>query len=128
MFQALFMSATALGRMAGAYWVGWASGHGPGECGVWGLVGGGFVLLWLLLLPTWPALHPAAIARCNGPNAVLGPGGLCTSATTHLAPDGGPSPPPSGSVMVAPGADGVGLRHPGAEPLLPAGRGGRRDR
>ena len=31
MFQALFMSATALGRCSGAYWVGFASGH-LGDC------------------------------------------------------------------------------------------------
>jgi hypothetical protein len=37
--QALFMSATAMGRMAGAGWVGWAD-----ECATWALTAAGMAL------------------------------------------------------------------------------------
>ena len=38
MYQALFMSATSVGRMLGSYWVGYASEH-YGDCAIWLVVG-----------------------------------------------------------------------------------------
>ena len=38
MYQALFMSATSVGRMLGSYWGGYASEH-YGDCAIWLVVG-----------------------------------------------------------------------------------------
>jgi predicted MFS family arabinose efflux permease len=52
MYQALFMSATSVGRMLGSFWVGYASEH-YGDCAIWLVVAGGFILLWVILLPIY---------------------------------------------------------------------------
>ena len=52
MYQALFMSATSVGRMLGSFWVGYAAEH-YGDCAIWIVVAGGFIVLWVVLLPVY---------------------------------------------------------------------------
>eukprot|EP01052_Picozoa_sp_SAG31_P004712 SAG31_NODE_198_length_20656_cov_5.167291_17_plen_103_part_00 len=86
MYQAIFMSATSIGRMLGAYWVGFATEDdrfpGQGYCAVWFVVAILFVLIWVLLLVNWRAFDPVAITKMNGSNAVQGPSGFSTGCRT----------------------------------------------
>ena len=52
MYQALFMSATSVGRMLGSFWVGYAADH-YGDCAIWMVVCVSFIVLWVVLLPIY---------------------------------------------------------------------------
>ena len=47
-----------IGRMLGAYWVGFATEQFGGYCAVWSVCTGLFVVMWVVLLWNWRGLDP----------------------------------------------------------------------
>ncbi len=78
------------GRTAGAFLPGFVaslsgSGH-AGDCMTWAVAAAVFALIWPPMLWRWRRLHPVALARFNGANAVKGPSGYSTTARSVSVP------------------------------------------
>ena len=81
LYQSFFLASTALGRTAGAQWVGVALGS-LSTRQLWVLAYCNFSLICVSFGCNYSRYHPEFIRLLNGDNAMLGPSGCCTSCRT----------------------------------------------
>ena len=72
LFQSFFLASTALGRTAGAQWVGVAL-QSMSTTTLWTIAFCNFMLLWVSFGCNFGRYHPAHMKLLNGDNALLGP-------------------------------------------------------
>ena len=72
LFQSFFLASTALGRTAGAQWVGVAL-QSMSTTTLWTIAFCNFMLLWVSFGCNYGRYHPAHMKLLNGDNALLGP-------------------------------------------------------